>query len=123
QKVNPPGTARADWMIAAELAVHLGEDLGFESVHAISAEIERLAPAHAGLGTGEATATVTQAPPIEEVEVAAVDAHLSVEQRLEPAPTTAPADAPADAADSDDAQAEVVPPPARLAFPNRTAAA
>ena len=32
QRVNPPGTARADWMIAAELAFRLGGDLGVESV-------------------------------------------------------------------------------------------
>ncbi len=31
QKVTPPGTARADWTIAAELAAHLGADLGIES--------------------------------------------------------------------------------------------
>src|SRR5690606_24631301 len=35
QKVTPPGTARPDWMIAAELAFHLGGDLGFESAEAI----------------------------------------------------------------------------------------
>ncbi len=31
QKVTPPGTARTDWMIAAELALRLGGDLGVES--------------------------------------------------------------------------------------------
>ena len=31
QKVTPPGTARADWMIAAELAARLGGDLGLDS--------------------------------------------------------------------------------------------
>ena len=31
QKVTPPGTCRADWMIAAELAFRLGGDLGLES--------------------------------------------------------------------------------------------
>ena len=30
QKVTPPGTARTDWMIAAELAALLGKDLGVE---------------------------------------------------------------------------------------------
>ncbi|MFP5317215.1 MAG: NADH-quinone oxidoreductase subunit NuoG [Acidimicrobiia bacterium] len=49
QKVTGPGTARPDWMIAAELALRLGGDLGFDSLDAIAAEIERLAPAHAGL--------------------------------------------------------------------------
>ncbi len=48
QAVTPPGTARSDWMIAAELAIELGADLGFDSVEAIWAEIEELCPAHAG---------------------------------------------------------------------------
>ena len=29
QRVTPPGTARADWIVAAELALRLGADLGF----------------------------------------------------------------------------------------------
>ena len=49
QKVTPPGTARPDWMIAVELAARLGDDLGFESPDDIWAEIERVAPAHAGI--------------------------------------------------------------------------
>jgi NADH-quinone oxidoreductase subunit G len=49
QKVTPPGTARADWMIAAELATRLGDDLGFESLEDIWSEIERVAPAHRGV--------------------------------------------------------------------------
>jgi NADH-quinone oxidoreductase subunit G len=49
QKVTAPGTARPDWAIAVELAMRLGTDLGFESIDAIAAEIERLAPSHAGL--------------------------------------------------------------------------
>jgi NADH-quinone oxidoreductase subunit G len=49
QKVTPPGTARADWHIAAELAHRLGRELGLESVEAIWDEIERLAPSYAGI--------------------------------------------------------------------------
>jgi NADH-quinone oxidoreductase subunit G len=49
QRVTPPGTARADWMIAAELAFRLGADLGIESVEGAWAEVERLAPSHAGI--------------------------------------------------------------------------
>ncbi|CAN5735372.1 NADH-quinone oxidoreductase subunit G [soil metagenome] len=49
QKVTPPGTARSDWMIAAELAWRLGADLGLESVDQITDEIERVAPSHAGI--------------------------------------------------------------------------
>ena len=44
QKVTPPGTARADWMIAAELAARLGGDLGFESTAAIAARAGRRSP-------------------------------------------------------------------------------
>jgi NADH-quinone oxidoreductase subunit G len=43
-KVVPPGVARADWVIATELADRLGNDLGFESLDGIWVEIERVAP-------------------------------------------------------------------------------
>jgi len=49
QKVTPPGTARADWMIAAELAQAMGADLGVGSSAEVLAEIERVAPSHAGV--------------------------------------------------------------------------
>jgi NADH-quinone oxidoreductase subunit G len=49
QKVTSPGTARDDWMIAAELAYRLDADLGLESVEGIWDEVERLAPSHAGI--------------------------------------------------------------------------
>jgi NADH-quinone oxidoreductase subunit G len=49
QKVTAPGTARPDWMIAADLATRLGGGLGFESLDDIALEIERLAPSHAGV--------------------------------------------------------------------------
>ncbi len=49
QKVTAPGTARADWIVAAELALRLGADLGLESVAGIQSEIARLAPAYAGV--------------------------------------------------------------------------
>jgi NADH-quinone oxidoreductase subunit G len=49
QKVTPPGTARADWVIAAELAFRLGADLGFTTVEEIWAEVERVSPAHAAM--------------------------------------------------------------------------
>ena len=44
-KVTPPGTARADWMIAAELAARLGADLGLDLASSeIWAEIEARGP-------------------------------------------------------------------------------
>jgi predicted molibdopterin-dependent oxidoreductase YjgC len=57
QKVVSPGAARADWMIAAELADFFETDLGFESSDDIWDEIERVAPAHAG-----ATLALVRAP-------------------------------------------------------------
>jgi NADH-quinone oxidoreductase subunit G len=49
QKLVPPGQAWPDWMIAGELAVHLGHDLGFDSVGTVWDEIERLAVSHRGI--------------------------------------------------------------------------
>ncbi|MGH9278498.1 MAG: NADH-quinone oxidoreductase subunit NuoG [Acidimicrobiales bacterium] len=49
QKVTPPGSSRADWVIAADLARRLGYDLGLESLDDVALEIERLAPSHAGI--------------------------------------------------------------------------
>ena len=47
--VVPPGQAWPDWMIAGELAVHLGDDFGFDSVGTVWDEIEHLAPSHRGI--------------------------------------------------------------------------
>jgi len=49
QRVTAPGTARADWIIAADLASRLGTDLGVASVDELLAEIGRVAPTHTGL--------------------------------------------------------------------------
>jgi NADH-quinone oxidoreductase subunit G len=49
QKLVPPGQAWPDWMIASELAVHLGAELGLDSVGDVWDEIERLAPAYRGV--------------------------------------------------------------------------
>ena len=55
QKVTPPGTARADWQIAAEIADRLGGDLGVDSVESIRAEMAAVSDVHAAL-TEEALA-------------------------------------------------------------------
>ncbi|MEY2958558.1 MAG: NADH-quinone oxidoreductase subunit [Actinomycetota bacterium] len=47
QKVTAHGTARPDWMIAAELATRLGHDLGVSSVDDVTATIAARVPAYA----------------------------------------------------------------------------
>ena len=49
QKVTPAGTSRPDWMIAAEIAMRLGSDLGVDSPEAIRAELAAVSAVHAGL--------------------------------------------------------------------------
>jgi NADH-quinone oxidoreductase subunit G len=39
QKITPAGTSRPDWMIAAELAIALGKDLGVNSVEEVTAKL------------------------------------------------------------------------------------
>ncbi len=56
QKITAPQVAWPDWMIAVELADRLGSDLGFISLEEIESEVERLAPAFAGL-TADVLAT------------------------------------------------------------------
>ncbi len=50
QLVTPPGTARADWMIAAELASRLGSDMGPVTADSLWAELVEHSPVHAGAG-------------------------------------------------------------------------
>ena len=49
QKLTAPGFAWPDWMIAAELAAALGEDLGVTSANDLSDELHLTAPAYFGL--------------------------------------------------------------------------
>ena len=49
RKVTPPGTARPDWMIAAELAAELGTDLGFIDLDELWAELAQASPLHSEL--------------------------------------------------------------------------
>ena len=65
QQVTPPGTARADWMIAADLARRLGADLGFASPAEILSEMAEASELHRDL-TPEALA----ASPVEGVVLA-----------------------------------------------------
>jgi NADH-quinone oxidoreductase subunit G len=52
QKVTPPGTARTDWMIAAELAALLGKDLGVErDAHELWDEFTAHSAVHSGVSS------------------------------------------------------------------------
>jgi NADH-quinone oxidoreductase subunit G len=125
QKVTGPGTARADWMVAADLATRLGGDLGFDSLDDLAAEIAALAPSHAGVTpqllaapgnrdglvvplTGDDGSGGDPTRPTEAIEVSANRAHLGnvlpesdpdTDDRLEPlagpSPEPAAAAAPA----------------------------
>lgn len=55
-KVSAPGTARPDWMIAAELALLLGTDFGYENVTDITADISVSVPTHSGVSLDALTA-------------------------------------------------------------------
>jgi NADH-quinone oxidoreductase subunit G len=51
RKVTPRGTARPDWMIAVELGLELGTDLGFTTVEDITSAIAASVPAYSGITT------------------------------------------------------------------------
>ncbi len=48
-KVTPRGSARPDWMIAVELGMELGTDLGFTTVGDVTEAIAAAVPAYAGI--------------------------------------------------------------------------
>ncbi len=49
QKVAPKGLCRPDWAIASEIALELGDDLGFDSAAGVLDEIAEVSPLHWGL--------------------------------------------------------------------------
>ncbi len=53
RKVTPPGTARPDWMIAAELAAQLADDLGFIDLDELWADFAAASPLHADLSMAD----------------------------------------------------------------------
>ncbi|MDA8270309.1 MAG: molybdopterin-dependent oxidoreductase, partial [Actinomycetota bacterium] len=59
QKVTPPGVCRSDWTIASEIALELGEDLGFGSPAEILDEIAEVSLIHWGLSFDRLTRTAT----------------------------------------------------------------
>ena len=100
-KVTPPGTARADWIIAAELAFRLGDDLGIESAEAAFEELSTVSAAHRGLtieAVGIDGAVVPLGTQVVDDEGATPDADVD--------PEAAEAAVAADAADSDEEATE-----------------
>ena len=86
QRVTAPGTARADWVLAAELASRLGADLGFTTSAEILAEIGSVAPSHLGL-TPDLLAVAADGlvvpadlpAPIDEIDTEVVDVEAASE--------------------------------------------
>ena len=110
QRVTPPGTARPDWMLASELALRLGADLGFTNAGEVLAEIGRIAPSHLGLTVELVNATldgvllplpVDAAPVAEEAEAG----DTAEPEAGDPAEPAAEGDA-TDEGDADEAPAE-----------------
>ncbi len=62
RQVTPPGTARPDWMIAAELAAQLGSDLGFIDLDELWADLVEASPLHAGLSLNAVSAAGLDSP-------------------------------------------------------------
>jgi NADH-quinone oxidoreductase subunit G len=102
RKITPPGTARSDWMIAAELARLLGSDLGLTSIEEIWTEIEALAPSHAGLTWDALHSAAARDGVVVPVEVVAPAPPAEAAAIADPgvAPEAAEAAVQADAADT-----------------------
>ncbi len=133
QKVVPPGVAWADWMVASELALALGSDLGLESLAAIAEEIERLAPSRAGLtrdriedrahrdGFVVPLGAADRPPPRAEIEANDDPGISAVESHTESGAPAGVGDATGGAPDAQPAPAASHPAPPRLRAPAATA--
>ena len=82
RKVTPPGTARPDWMIAAELAAECGADLGFIDLDELWAELAQSSALHAGLDMAAIAGSGTEGVLLSGSSVAAPQAGtISVAER------------------------------------------
>ncbi|HEV8115200.1 MAG TPA: molybdopterin-dependent oxidoreductase, partial [Acidimicrobiales bacterium] len=137
RKVTPPGTARDDWMLAAELSRLLGTDLGLTSPTQILDEIANVSPSHAGitpdlvrahgrrdgvvapLATEEAPQPAAASPSDPGVDPAAGEAAVAAaaadteeeHQAADAEAAEAQADAEGDAADAAQPEETAAPPP------------
>ncbi len=111
QKVTAPGTARPDWVIAAELAFRLGDDLGLESVDDVFAELATVAASHRGL-TADAIGVDGVVVPLPVAEEAPAEPAAGTESDVDPEAAEAQADAEAEDTDGSEAEAAPAPGPA-----------
>lgn len=86
QKITPPGTARPDWMIAAEIAYRLGHDLEITAPEDVWVEISSRSAVHGDLNYGRlddepggylitATGRIPFVPVEERIETKPVDSY------------------------------------------------
>jgi NADH-quinone oxidoreductase subunit G len=139
-KVTGPGTARADWMIAAELAMRLGGDLGFDTYDALVDDLATNVPLYGAIAArmpmdgsvaGGATADGEAPPTMSHTDAAEV--HAATDQGLPSSvePTSRNPDAPAmaegtgESVTPEPAQSEIVTvqAPVRVVFTGRSAGA
>lgn len=104
-KVTPPGTARADWIIAAELAFRLGDDLGLESTEAVFDELTAVSAVHRGL-TIEAVGVDGIVVPVELDRPAGEGATAEADVDADAADAAVAADAAESAEETEAAEAE-----------------
>lgn len=112
QRVTPPGTARADWVLATELAARLGADLGFTSPAEILAEIGSIAPSHLGLSVELLAAApdgllVPAGLPEPELDAEPDDAEPAATESVDAAGAEEPVDG-AEGSDADGSEADPV---------------
>ena len=112
QRVTPPGTARADWVLATELAARLGADLGFTSPAEILAEIGSIAPSHLGLSIELLAAApdgllVPAGLPEPELDAEPDDAEPAATESVDAAGAEEPVDG-AEGSDADGSEADPV---------------
>ncbi|MEI8241084.1 MAG: molybdopterin-dependent oxidoreductase, partial [Actinomycetota bacterium] len=63
REVTPAGNSRADWMIAAELALELGSDLGYSTSADITADIAEHVSGYAGIASAAGDGVLTGVNP------------------------------------------------------------
>lgn len=113
QKVTAPGTARPDWMIAAELAFRLGADLQLTSVDDIWDEISEISVRHQGITVADLAAETdgivlrpaAPAPVADDVETNADDAEAVADGDAQDAAIAADAADTVEEADAAEAEA------------------